>query len=80
MHFEFEWDEWRLKFEELLKKLYFYDATVHIKTSYMDLATAIWDANWMKYDFSQSILPELSNETDWKYEPSFIDGMFANRK
>ena len=50
---EYEWSEWKIKFETLLTKLVWKDAFVHFKTEYTDVQTFRWrlDSNkWTPYD------------------------------
>ena len=50
---EYEWGEWKAKFEVLLTKMVWKSAFVHFKTEYTDIQTFKWTLNskkWAPYD------------------------------
>jgi hypothetical protein len=46
---EYEWTEWKLKFETLLINLFFKEARAHFKTEYSLLTTSGWRVDLLKY-------------------------------
>ena len=48
---EYDWDEWRFKFENLLKKLYWTEAQVHYKTESLSLFSFEWRLDLNKWNF-----------------------------
>lgn len=81
---EYEWAEWKAKFEKLLASLYFIRARVHIKTEYMELETACWEVDLHKYREYEAghgdKMPPLVRLEDCEYDPSAFDTMFPSRK
>ena len=47
---EYEWREWRAKFERLLSSLFFLEARVHFETEYAPLETSSWRVDLSKYE------------------------------
>ncbi len=64
---EYEWKEWKEKFEVLLTKLVWKNAFVHLKPAYADVQTFVWTMNtnkWNPYDKEDF---EIKQEY-WDYE------------
>ncbi|QHT67438.1 hypothetical protein GXP67_12760 [Rhodocytophaga rosea] len=65
---EYEWKEWKAKFENLLQKLIWREAFVHFKTEYTDVQTFQWkiDSNkWSPYD---KIEFGIINKEFWNFQ------------
>lgn len=45
---EYEWDEWLIKFEEILKQLFFYDAVIHVDFEIMGEYMHEWEIEMEK--------------------------------
>jgi hypothetical protein len=58
---ENEWNEWKEKFEELLKNLLWLSANVHFQTEYSDLQTFKWRMNLKKW--------HIENDENKSFEP-----------
>lgn len=69
---EYEWKEWRLKFEDLLKKLLWTEANVHFRTEYAGVQNFEWYIDLNKWhipyagDPAQPIEP-IKREY-WKFD------------
>jgi hypothetical protein len=78
---EYEWVEWKDKFESLLSRLYFIEATVNVQTEYMPQETTRWRLDLLKYkvvhDGSHPLPIRLE---DCQYVPSSLDEMYGNKK
>ncbi len=67
---EYEWKEWKDKFEDLLTKLYWLNADVHFKTEYSSIQTFQWDIDLSKWhiEHNENILILPIKNTDWNFE------------
>jgi hypothetical protein len=78
---EYEWAEWKYKFETLLTRLYIMDARVHVQTEYMSLETTRWSVDLHKYKVvHDGSLPSPIRLEDCQYEPSSLDEMYGIKK
>ncbi len=69
---EYEWAEWKIKFENLLINLFFLNATVHFKTEYSSLETSSWCVDLLKYPIKHdNSVPEKINSMHWDYKSSY---------
>lgn len=66
---EYEWELWMQKFEELLRKMYWVSATVHLETELSGNHIFQWDS---KTDFHNPDNPEMSVRCEWNYEPGIV--------
>lgn len=64
---EYDWPEWKQKFESLLKQLQWSQAYVHFKTEYTGVISFSWRIDLKKMDlFAKEILP--IKEECWEFE------------
>ena len=55
---EYEWMEWQTKFEGLLTRLYWLEATVHVKTELSNIDTFNWTVDLKKWSIGKGkIIP-----------------------
>ena len=62
---EYEWDQWIAQFEQLLSKMYWVSATVHLETELSGTHTFTWEAN------GKSHIPGSGNmqvRCEWSHE------------
>ncbi len=52
---EYEWSEWKEKFEELLLKLYWTKAYVHFKPEYSGLISFKWTVDLKKWSIGEKV-------------------------
>ncbi len=66
---EYEWMEWRVKFEKLLDNLIWCSANVHLDTEYLTLQTHSWHVDLKKYnpDYSNKQI-QLIKRDCWEYK------------
>ncbi len=62
---EYEWELWMRKFEELLAKMYWVSATVHLETELSGNHTFHWETKGNCHDPENS---EISVRCEWNYE------------
>lgn len=65
---ELEWKEWEIKFEELLSKLLWLEATVHLQTEYASLFTFRWHVDLLEWNLSQDNVTQVIPKEFWKFE------------
>jgi|SRR5688572_15758734 len=69
---EYEWAEWRTKFESLLISLFFLEARVHFKTEYSPLETSSWRVDLSKYKVNHdNTMPRPVRIDECKYESTY---------
>jgi hypothetical protein len=51
---EYEWEEWKAKFENLLTRLFWIEADVHFKTEYASIQTFSWYVDLSKWSLPDS--------------------------
>ena len=66
---EYEWNAWMKKFEELLDKMYWVSAVVHLETELAGVHTFTWDS---KGDGHQPGTGIGNVRCEWSQENSFI--------
>ena len=64
---EYDWLELIAKFESLLKRLYWTNAWLHLKTEYSGLETFHWSLDLFKYEIDNQNMHEPINESCWKF-------------
>ena len=65
---ELEWAEWRIKFEELLSKLLWLEATVHLQTEYAELFTFNWHVNLLEWGLTKENSMQVVPKEFWEFE------------
>ena len=73
---EYEWEEWLIKFEAILKQLYWSVATIHLETELVGNFTYQWVFDMDQQDNWISDLPQPT--TIWKFSGG--PGMFVDNK
>ena len=69
---EYEWQEWRAKFESLLVRLYFLKARVHFQTEYSALETSSWRVDLFKYKvIHDNIMPKPIRIDECEYKSTY---------
>lgn len=69
---EYEWQEWKNKFESLLTNLFFIEARVHFKTEYSPLETSSWRIDLLKYKVKHdNLMPAEISKEHWEYESTY---------
>ena len=63
---EYEWESWKVKFERLLKNLYWIQAHVHLKTEYSGIISFEWHIDLKKWNIGEDPIVPIK-ETDWKF-------------
>jgi hypothetical protein len=64
---EYHWEAWLAKFEDLLKRMYWVSATVHLETELSGNHTFQWDSPGAYHAPSD----DLTVHCEWKHEVSF---------
>ncbi|MDJ1494960.1 hypothetical protein QNI19_18625 [Cytophagaceae bacterium DM2B3-1] len=60
---EYEWEEWKVKFENLLSRLYWLEADVHIKPEYTHVQTFTWGVDLYKWnELDRKLLKPIQKE------------------
>lgn len=62
---EYEWEQWLARFEEVLTRMYWVSATVHLETEFNGLHTFTWEAQG---DCHQPGDGALSMRCEWHHE------------
>lgn len=68
---EYEWEEWKNKFEDLLCKLYWVEAEVHFVTEYAGVQTFEWRVDLKKWCIKDGLTPikkeywDFQGQIDW---------------
>jgi hypothetical protein len=65
---EYEWREWKEKFENLLTKLIWKDAFVHFKTGYTDIQTFKWRMDSNNRTLYEKGVFGIIERGSWDYE------------
>jgi hypothetical protein len=66
--FDPEWKEWKLKFEDLLTKLIWLEADVHLKREYSDIETFTWTVDLLKWNLQDKESIEPIKKEHWFFE------------
>ncbi len=66
---EYEWSEWKEKFENLLTKLYWTQAHVHFKTEYTGVISFEWRVDLEKWSINENQIVPIRKEF-WDFEDS----------
>lgn len=64
---EYEWEEWKEKFENLLQNLYWTQAHVHFKTEYTGVISFNWRVDLGKWSIGEHPIVPIKNEF-WIFE------------
>ena len=64
---EYEWSEWKDKFENLLQKLYWTQAHVHFKTEYTGLISFEWRVDTHKWSIDEAPIIPIQKDF-WDFE------------
>ena len=64
---EYEWQSWLSAFEDMLKRMYWVSATVHLETEFNGTHTFSWEA---EEDFHEPSMGELAVRCEWSREAS----------
>ena len=64
---EYEWEQWIQKFEELLSKMYWVSATVHLETELSGTHTFTWEANGSAHIPGSG---DMQGRCEWSHEGS----------
>jgi len=67
---EYEWERWMQKFEELLSKMYWVSATVHLETELSGKHTFYWEPTTRGCHVPNS--GELRVKCEWEREAAFL--------
>jgi hypothetical protein len=69
---ELEWEQWKLKFESFLTRLYFLEAVVHFKPEYSAIQTNEWSVNLLNYQVRRNDeMPDSIKRENWIYESTW---------
>lgn len=69
---EREWNEWKIKFENLLTNLFFIEARAHFKTEYSSLETSSWRIDLLKYKVKHdNLMPDKILKEHWEFESTY---------
>jgi hypothetical protein len=64
---EYEWQEWREKFEQILLKLYWTKAFVHFKPEYIGVISFSWRVDLLKWSIDEDDIKPIQKEF-WEFE------------
>ena len=64
---EYEWDQWVNKFEQLLSKMFWVSATVHLETELSGTHTFIWESSGNFHTPGRS---DMQVRCEWSHEGS----------
>ncbi|NIB43707.1 hypothetical protein HBA55_29145 [Pseudomaricurvus alkylphenolicus] len=62
---EYEWEQWIQKFEELLSRMYWVSATVHLETELSGSHTFTWESNG---DYHEPGSGDLQIRCEWSHD------------
>ncbi len=62
---EYEWEQWLAKFEELLSRMYWVSATVHLETELSGTHTFTWEADG---DAHEPFSGNMQVRCEWSHE------------
>lgn len=62
---EYEWDQWIAKFEELLSRMYWVSATVHLETELSGTHTFTWESNGSSHEPGKG---DMQVRCEWNHE------------
>lgn len=65
---EYDWKEWKSKFEDLLTKLLWLSADVHFKPEYADIQTFKWRIDLLKWQITAGTQIESVKPEYWEFE------------
>ncbi len=65
---EYEWEQWIAKFEEMLQKMYWVSATVHLETELSGTHTFIWESKRM---YHEPNCGDMAVRCEWAQEGAF---------
>jgi hypothetical protein len=65
---EYEWKEWKDKFENLLTRLFWSSAYVHMKPFYADIQTFKWHINFDKWQIGEGDILDPIKPEHWDFE------------
>lgn len=65
---EYEWMEWKIKFEDLLSRLLWLEADVHFKTEYADIQTFKWRVDLKKWTLYDKVELEPIKKEYWDFK------------
>jgi len=66
---EYEWDQWVEQFEQLLKKMYWVSATVHLETELSGTHTFVWEADGTGHKPGSG---NMSVRCEWSHEGNLL--------
>lgn len=66
---EYEWEEWKEKFENLLQRLYWTQAHVHFKTEYTGVISFGWRVDLKKWSIDKNSIVPIQRDY-WSFEDS----------
>lgn len=66
---EYEWVEWKEKFENLLQQLYWTQAHVHFKTEYTGVISFKWSVDLTKWSIDERPITTIKRKF-WNFEDS----------
>lgn len=66
---EYEWEQWIAKFEEMLQKMYWVSATVHLETELSGTHTFVWESNRMYHEPNSG---DMAVRCEWAQEGAIV--------
>lgn len=64
---DWDWEEWKTKFENLLLNLYWRRVHVHLQTEYCGLKSFTWQIDLNKWSINENPIPSIKKEY-WNFE------------